>query len=1240
MNAMRHAEQKKSELSILVLAIIGLGQAIFGQAFTHPGCLSQQADFTRMKSNVQAGRHPWIDSWNILTNNYHAQTNYVPSPVPILQRGNGGGACLVNDTYPNAMNDAAAVYQLALRWEITGDNNYANAATNILNQWTSVCTNLCGDPNISLLPLYGYQFSCGAEIMRSYTNWQTSDLARCQGWMTNLWYPLCNSFLTDHQGTCNTYVWANWDLCNMACMLSIGVLCDNRTIYTQAINYYKTGVGNGAANQVDYYLHPGYMGQCEESGRDQGHCTLDPILLGVFCEIAWNQGDDMYGYNTNCLLAISEYVCKYNVQPPVSTVPYADFCDCTYDIQDVISSSSRGTVRPGYDLIYNHYVNRKGLSAPYTAQMARQQRPEGGGGNYGSISGGFDQLGFTTLTHTLSPIASNAVPAPSGLMAQVFNNAATVSWWGSAYASSYNIKRSIANAGSYTNIASGLIGDHYYTDVGLLPGTNYYYVVSAVIGGVETTNSLAVSAVANMQLTGTVLGSSGSYTNWNGTSLVWGATITNVYDGALGSFYDAAHNSGDWAGLDLGTSNVITQVQYCPRVNFSSRMVGGQFQGANVADFSSGVATLFTITTAPADTWPQMFTTQTINNPNAFRYVRYLGPANGSCNVSEVQFFGNPSPATTPVTPASLTATPGNTQVLLNWTVPAGATSFIVQRSLVSGGPYTTNATKTTTPTYLDTRLTNYTNYYYVVSAANATGLSANSAEVVAVPVPSSATNVVWSGAVDGIWDTTTENWMTNGSLVTYQNGNPVLFDDTASANTTVTPFVTVSPGSIIFNNSVKTYSISGSAITGAGGLTKLGSGSLVLNDANTFSGGVTISSGTVTVGNNSALGTGMVTLSGGTLFGGSSGYTLTNSIQAQTNTASTIDCGGNLTLNGNLTGSGTITRGAGATQTLFLGGNNGNFTGTYQDQNNANSITRWNSPNSGSANARWIFNQAQLASRTTPNFGTGTIQFGSISGGGYISQNSSGTVTLQVGDLGSNDTFSGSMQDGGGALALTKVGTGTLTLTGANSYSGQTTVSNGELIVSSMFATKGSCLVTNGAIFGVTNLSTTSAAISNLTLAAGCALEFINVTNLTTPLLTASNLSVGGLCTLKITGTNGLAAGNSYPLLKFAGTLSGAFTNLQLQMACGWRGALVNSANQISLASLAVVSTTLPQLTTAIAGQQLQLQWPFDHTGWRLLMNTNLAGTNWPAIPGAGITNLMLISPTNGSMFFRLAYP
>src|ERR1035438_982864 len=109
---------KTPGLSFLVVIIIFFGQTVYAQSFFHPGCLSTTNDFARMKTKVLAGAHPWIDSWNILTNNYHAQTNYNPSPVPILQRGNGGGACLANDNYANAMNDAAAAYQLSLRWQI------------------------------------------------------------------------------------------------------------------------------------------------------------------------------------------------------------------------------------------------------------------------------------------------------------------------------------------------------------------------------------------------------------------------------------------------------------------------------------------------------------------------------------------------------------------------------------------------------------------------------------------------------------------------------------------------------------------------------------------------------------------------------------------------------------------------------------------------------------------------------------------------------------------------------------------------------------------------------------------------------------------------------------------------------------------------------------------------------------------------------------------------------------------
>jgi hypothetical protein len=51
-------------------------------------------------------------------------------------------------------------------------------------------------------------------------------------------------------------------------------------------------------------------------------------------------------------------------------------------------------------MIHHHYVVRKGLSAPNVTAMAAQRRPEGGGGDYGPNSGGFDQLGFGTLAFT------------------------------------------------------------------------------------------------------------------------------------------------------------------------------------------------------------------------------------------------------------------------------------------------------------------------------------------------------------------------------------------------------------------------------------------------------------------------------------------------------------------------------------------------------------------------------------------------------------------------------------------------------------------------------------------------------------------------------------------------------------------------------------------------------------------------------------------------------------------------
>ncbi|MBO0723802.1 MAG: fibronectin type III domain-containing protein, partial [Blastocatellia bacterium] len=89
---------------------------------------------------------------------------------------------------------------------------------------------------------------------------------------------------------------------------------------------------------------------------------------------------------------------------------------------------------------------------------------------------------------------------------------------------------------------------------------------------------------------------------------------------------------------------------------------------------------------------------------------------------------------TAPPAPTGLSAAPGNGQVALNWNPSTGASSYNVKRSTTSGGPYTIIATGVNSASYTNTGLTNGATYYYVVSAVNSFGESANSGQASATP--------------------------------------------------------------------------------------------------------------------------------------------------------------------------------------------------------------------------------------------------------------------------------------------------------------------------------------------------------------------------------------------------------------------------------------------------------------------------------------------------------------------------
>jgi hypothetical protein len=191
-----------------------------------------------------------------------------------------------------------------------------------------------------------------------------------------------------------------------------------------------------------------------------------------------------------------------------------------------------------------------------------------------------------------------------------------------------------------------------------------------------------------------------------------------------------------------------------------------------------------------------------------------------------------------PPVPTGLSATAGNAQVQLSWNASTGATGYNVKRATTSGGPYTTVATVSTT-SFTNMGLTNGTTYFYVVSAFNSNGESANSGEVPATPLaanftlsanPTSVT--INRGASGTSAITITRSGGFSASVALTASGLPS--GVTAAFN----------PGSTTGTSSALTLTASGAATTGmmtvtitgtGGGLTRTTTLTLTVNPAPDF---------------------------------------------------------------------------------------------------------------------------------------------------------------------------------------------------------------------------------------------------------------------------------------------------------------------------------------------------------------------------------------------------------------------
>ncbi|MGO4700799.1 LamG-like jellyroll fold domain-containing protein [Dyella sp. 2RAB6] len=460
------------------------GSPLITGRFTHPGLLVNEDDFTRIRNKLKNGEQPWTKWWQTLCASSNTSLAGKPNPQPAVYRHNGTKWALYRDI--------ERAFCCALRWKISNDDTYAKLAVETLDAWSEtlkfIGTNppgvTEGDDHTGYLMcgMQGHQFANAAEIMRTYTGWSAQGVARFQDMLRNVFAAPISKGLHGHLTDGGLWSFANWDYAALVGTLAIGVFCDDIDLYRQAIEYYTgnnhgdvhTQFGNGMAMHSVYFMHPGYLGQWQESGRDQGHSTLGMSLGGDLLEMAWKQGDDLYSAFNNRFLAGAEYVAKSNVLDKNGKQYVMPFARQSSPIGLFTAAANQAgpSLRCCWETIYNHYVNRMGIDAPYIAQMVRDAE-------FRNQNGG-DDVVYSTLWSRRDDYAG-PLRAPFGVSGFCSEGKVTLSWWGGKDTLSYMVKRSNSVSGPFSVIGSVAADEtRTFSD---MPGQGvWYYQIQASNG--------------------------------------------------------------------------------------------------------------------------------------------------------------------------------------------------------------------------------------------------------------------------------------------------------------------------------------------------------------------------------------------------------------------------------------------------------------------------------------------------------------------------------------------------------------------------------------------------------------------------------------------------------------------------------------------------------------------------------------------------------------------------------------
>jgi hypothetical protein len=731
----------------------------FSQALVHPGLSHKKSDLDRMKLMVLSGKDPWKKSFESLKENPYASYNYTVRgnlSYTSLDATNAD-ANPSSAPYDTFKFDGLAAYYNALMWSITGDIRHANKAVEIFKAWVNIRGINSGGTKALDAGRVIWKMLEGAEIIKNtYSGWSTADITAFKDMLVYPGYStsvIPQSAIDSENATFYWYMYngdpgryGNQGLFAWKGIMAMGIFMDNRIMYDRALRYltaqahrsddlpYQSGpaiasnspnpstasnpsnayyneynqiapyyssttIDYGFDDQLQHYFYEN--GQTQESARDQGHALLGVSLVLSISEIAWNQGDDIYSYNSNSLLKALEYALRYNASleyqfpdqmtPWEPTIASGEFIKRRsrsgrweslkinpWNANDLTrltrGASFKGDNSPLYELALSHFKDRLGLSEDqykWTKRVHEISIQESGFEQQGFD---VDHPGFGGLTFRRPNLCyGDPVGTNNGIPILQMNTIP-----GTIEAENFDYLKGAGEGKTFHDISTSNTGNQYRTtesvDIESCSDTGAGYNIKDVEPGewLNYTVSVPSTGYYTIKIRYAAINANGKIRfEFDGTDKTAEVSVP----------FGASNSSGpqDWKDFIVANGIVLNKGVQSMRI------------------FISGSAVAFKLNSI------------TIENATT---IPTLPP------------------------PTGLSASIGSKYVKIKWNESVGATSYIVKRASVSGGSYTVLATNVTDLYYIDTNnLLNGNSYFYVVAASNSGSVSLNSNEIAAIPI-------------------------------------------------------------------------------------------------------------------------------------------------------------------------------------------------------------------------------------------------------------------------------------------------------------------------------------------------------------------------------------------------------------------------------------------------------------------------------------------------------------------------